>query len=186
MFSTLLAVVIGGFISLFGVRYAHRLDLKKAKSEQENEIEALIQSIKDEIETLREIYIESVGKTLEELEDEKPFKYYFIVTQEYFTVYSSNAGKIGMIENHELRKSIIKAYSAGRSMIDTYNANNDIMRTYDHNNWLFNITNNSAFKNEAEYNLQRLSEYSTGLKGKHDSFIEAVNTLLSNIEKFNT
>ena len=180
-----LGVVIGALISLYGVRYAHKLTLEKAEIDRKNEIRALIQSIKDEVETLRGIYMDSVGDGLEKHKEGEPFKYYFLVTQEYFTVYSSNADKIGMIKDDGLRKSIVEAYSAGRSLIDTYNTNNDIFRTYDHNNRLFNITEKPVFKEEADYNIQRMSEYATALKTKHLQFKEAVDALLNNIENFN-
>ena len=182
--SSLVSAFIGGLLALFAVFFADWLAKRKEKENRREEIQALIQSIKDEVGTLWGIYMNSAGKSLEELGESNPFNRYFPVTQEYFTVYTSNAHKIGMIHDETLRKSIVETYSLGRSLIDTYRFNNELVRRCDNNAWMFHITKIPVYDELLKSSEKDLVEYSSSLKSIHMSFKEKVNKLLQELSEY--
>ncbi len=182
--SSLVSALIGGLLALFAVFFADWLAKRKDKENRREEIQALIQSIKDEVGTLWGIYMNSAGQSLEEFGESKPFNRYFPVTQEYFTVYTSNAHKIGMIHDETLRKSIVETYSLGRSLIDTYRFNNELVRRSANNAWMFHITKFPVYDELLKSSEKDLVEYSSSLKSIHMSFKEKVNKLLQELSEY--
>lgn len=182
--SNLISALIGGLLALFGVFIADWLAKRKEKENRREEIQALIQSIKDEVGTLWDIYMKSVGTSLQELNEGEPFDRYFAVTQEYFTIYASNAHKIGMIHDEKLRKSIVETYSLGRSLIDTYRFNNELVKRYDNNVWMSHITKSSIYDELKESSQKDLIDYSSSLKNIHDRFEEKVKKLLQELSEY--
>ena len=182
--SSLISALIGGGLALLGVIIAHCLTARKEENNRKEEIRALVQSIKDEATTMWGIYMEGVGNRLEVHAEGEPFDVYFPVTQEYFTVYTSNAFRLGMIRNNELRKNIIEAYSLGRSLIDTYRMNNELVRAYRNNLWLFQIANTQIYRDLAEASKRDLITYSSSLKLRHNSFKEKVNGLIDSLNEY--
>ena len=79
----------------------------------------ILQAIHDEIETLWDNYMDGIGHHTEALADGQPLNIYYPVTQEYFTVYNTNAFFIGRIRDHDLRKLIVSTYSKARGLIDS-------------------------------------------------------------------
>jgi len=182
--SNLISAFIGGLLALLGVFVADRLAKRKEKENRKEEIQALIQSIKDEVGTLWGIYMNSAGKSLQELGEGQGYNRYFPVTQEYFTIYTSNAHKIGMIHDEELRKSIIETYSLGRSLIDTYRFNNELVRRCDNNAWMFHITKIPVYDELLKSSEIDLIEYSSSLKTMHNSFEKKVSKLLQELSEY--
>lgn len=184
LISTAIGALIGSVLTLLATFIAHWLSSKKEKDDRNQEIRALLQSLQDEATTIWDIYMEGVGVRLEEHEVGEPFNVYFPVTQEYFTIYTSNAQKIGMIQDDNLRKSIVEGYALGRSLIDTYRMNNELVRTYRNNQSLFQITNSQVYRDLAEASRRDLITYSSALKIRHNSFKEKVNQLIVGLNEY--
>jgi hypothetical protein len=89
------------------------------------------------------------------------------VTQEDFTIYTSNALFIGRIRDHELRKLIVSAYSKARGLIDSYRLNNDLLQKHEHAHWLFLQTNSPVYRAAATGYLQVVVNYAATLKRLH-------------------
>ncbi len=67
---------------------------------------------------------------------------YYPLTQDYFTVYQSNAHLIGEIQNEDLRGLIILTYSAAKGVVDSYRYNNHIVEKHEHWDWVAAETKN--------------------------------------------
>jgi len=176
-----LGSVIGGIFVLLGTLIAYWLDRRKSASQKKEETLALIKAIKVEIETLFDIYMKNVGNTLEEHTKGEPFLFKFEVTQEYFTVYTSSANRLGDIEEN-LRSAIIKTYNLGRSLVDTYKTNNSLIEKYNYNLWLYNVANQNVFEQTSNWLFEDLKKYADSLKISHDKFKESYNKFYEIIE----
>jgi hypothetical protein len=122
-----ISALIGGVLSLLGAVGAVLIDRKISRNEEESKekilLRGFINSIKTEITTLW-------GDTsyLESLKEGEPFLTTVAITQDYFVIYSNNSPLIGRLKSEELRKQMVKTYTAGRMLIDAYAYNNDLMR----------------------------------------------------------
>jgi hypothetical protein len=69
----------------------------------------------------------SQGRSLPE---GQPLRWIYKVRQNYFTVYESNCGALGQIEDDDLRAAIIGAYVDAKGLLDNHLVNNDLFEAY--------------------------------------------------------
>jgi len=181
------AAIIGGLItgisSVIAVLIAHKKDLKKLKIQEKRLTQSLLQSIHDEIEALWEAYQEGVGTHLEALSEGKPFLYYYPISQDYFTVYTTNSIFIGKIEDNDLRKLIITTYTQARGLIDSYRMNNYMLEKYEQWESLYKQTNNPVYCEYYKAYYEGLIKYAKNLKSQHNKVKKNVNSLLRKLRK---
>ena len=104
--------VITGFIGNWALNWLKR----------RQKIKAVKQGIHDELKELKQIYGERMGgpwKRYEENVDEV-FEFQLSFSQDYFTMYHSNANLIGQIPNSNLRREIVKVYTLLKVITDFY------------------------------------------------------------------
>ena len=109
--STLFQVLLGAFLALAGSIFVLRMQFWKQEKEQHQQLLAMLLSIRDEIDSIWKEYIAGIGQRLEQHEEEKPFFFYYPVTQDYFTNYQSSAQFLGQVEDSDLRQKIIRVYT---------------------------------------------------------------------------
>lgn len=95
---------IGSALTLAGAYWVHWLERQDAALKEKEQIFGVLQGIHDEIETLWDSYLSTVGSHVESLREGNALMLYWPVTQDYFTIYNSNASLIGKISDHDLRK----------------------------------------------------------------------------------
>jgi hypothetical protein len=126
------SIIIGGFIAGISSwiptnrNYKHNLLIKERT--RKIAIYGLIQGLYDEITILWERYMWGVGEALENLCDGNGITWIYPITQDNFVIYNQNASLIGLIDDDNLRSSIIKTYTKARSLIDAYRLNNELVK----------------------------------------------------------
>ncbi len=181
--SEFLSALLGGTCTLIGVYIAHKLSENKRRKEQADIIQGVLQGLHDEIETLWDIYTDRVGKIIETLQDGQGLEGYWFVTQDYFTVYSSNSHLIGQISDVDLRKEIISTYTIAKSLIDTFRMNNELVNRLEQSAILANETNDEGHKQEVIMRRQQLVNYAVGLKKIHADLKTRTSSLLRKLRK---
>lgn len=118
LFSALLGSIIGGAATLFAANQAYKNNLK-IEARKEKEIEkAVALSIIEELKVLKEIYEKDMDELYKELSTEGYVESVYNVTQDFMTIYSNNASKLGMIKDEKLRNLIIKTYTKIKKYIE--------------------------------------------------------------------
>jgi hypothetical protein len=156
---------------------------KGGKYEQADIIQGVLQGLHDEIETLWEIYSERVGHHIETLQEGQGFECYWVVMQDYFTVYTSNSHLIGQITDVDLRKEIVATYITAKSLVDTFKMNNELVNQLEHATLLANETQNEKHQQEVVLRHQQVASYASNLKQIHTDLKTRVSSLLRNLRK---
>ncbi len=96
------------------------------KERQDKKINAVLGVIYEELSVVSELYDKEVGVYWEGFEagTDKFFWSNISLTQDYFTVYSSNANLIAEIPDLRLRRKIVEIYTLLKALIDYYKQNN--------------------------------------------------------------
>ncbi len=181
--SEFLAGLLGGCCTLLGVLVAHKLSERNRRREQAKLLQGMLQGLHDEIETLWEIYVERMGSRVETLQDGEGIEGYWAVTQDYFTIYTSNCHLIGRISDVDLRKEIISTYTIAKSLLDSFRMNNELVSQLEHAILLANETGNEAHMEEAALRRKQVVTYAIGLKRIHAELKDRASSLLRNLRK---
>ena len=120
----LIGALLGGFFTLLGTLVAQFLENRREISKEKRELKGVLQAFHTELQTLWERYLSTAGQKVEDLSPGNPLLMYWPITQDYFTIYSTNARKIGEIEDPRLRKLLVTAYIRSRGLIDSFRMNN--------------------------------------------------------------
>lgn len=128
--SALIGAVIGGFATLRATDRAIRVENAKEARNEEKELQNMLDSLGVEIDTLWTFHMARVGAMVEALTPDTALEFYYPLTQDYFTVYNTNAGKIGSVKDAKLRKAIVVCYNKCKKVVDGFKYNNEIFRDY--------------------------------------------------------
>ena len=174
----MIGAFIGGFFTLVGTLVAHFLENRRDIGKEKRSLEGVLQAFHTELKTLWERYTVTVGSKLEDIQDRDPLLFYWPITQDYFTIYSSNAGRIGEVEDPELRSLIVATYTKGRGLVDSFRMNNELNSRYEHFTVMANSTRsqNDIANQNAYFEAMRI--YSLTLKEQHKELKLLIDDLL--------
>lgn len=96
---------------------------------ERREIANILQALRDEIEALWEGFEKTFGGRLSRSEPGKVFEFWWPSPEDPFVVYRSSAGKIGQIDNHDLRRAIVRVYARAEGMLVTVRTHNALLLT---------------------------------------------------------
>jgi hypothetical protein len=128
--AAMMGAVIGGLFSLRAGRRAHLFELAKERQREEREVQNMLDSLGVEIGTLWFFHMNRIGAMVENLPEGGAFEFYYPLTQDYFTVYNTNAGKIGAVKDAKLREAIVVCYNKCKKIVDGFKYNNELYREY--------------------------------------------------------
>ena len=128
--SALIGAIIGGFSTLLATERVIRVENAKEARNEEKEVQNMLDSLGVEIDALWSFHMTRVGALVEALTPDAALEFYYPLTQDYFTVYNTNAGKIGCIKDAALRKAIVVCYNKCKKVVDGFKYNNEIFRDY--------------------------------------------------------
>src|SRR5688572_27695971 len=126
----LLSTLLGALITYSAILLTNALDVRKRKRTAERLIHALLQGLHDEISDLLEMARNNSVLSIEATPEGKPYEGLFSASQDYFTVYHSNAALVMQIEDSELRRSVIRTYIHAKGLLDTVNMNRFYLERY--------------------------------------------------------
>jgi hypothetical protein len=183
LLSSAIGAFIGSALTLAGAYYSHWLQRRQEAQKEAEHLLGLLQGIHDEIETLWEGYTSSIGAHAEALQDNTPLMAFWPITQDYFTIYNTNAFFIGKIKNHDLRKQIISTYARSKGLIDTYRMNNELLQKYEYATILAQESQSPTHQKNAQARYQSLVQYASQVKLKHVELKIIVAELLRHLRK---
>ena len=183
LISSAVGALIGSALTLAGAYLAHWLERSEAERKDADHLLGLLQGIHDEIESLWELYISSIGAHAEALQANAPLMFYWPITQDYFTIYNSNSFFIGKIKDHDLRKQIVATYAKARGLIDSYRMNNDLLQKLEYAAVLAQESQSPIHQAHAKARQQSLVQYSSQLTTRHHELKAMVAELLRRLRK---
>ena len=185
--SSLLSTIVGGLIAsataYLVTKKTYDDQVKQAEKTEEQLIKGLLQSIHDEVETVYERYLETMGGKLESLNEMEPLIIIYPLVSDFFSVYNGNSFLIGRISNNDLRKKIIKTYTLAKGMVDSFRLNNDLVNKYEYAYFLYSESQSDVHKNQMSAHYQSLINYASTLKHAHNEFKKEVSSLLRDLRK---
>ena len=125
----------------------------------------------------------SAGAHLETLQDGEPVAIYWPITQDYFTIYGANANSVGRVQDHDLRKAIVVAYTKARGLIDSFRMNNELVHKFEYTTLLHQESNNPVHQAHANAHRQNLVRYAAQLKQRHNDLKAIISDLLRRLRK---
>ena len=147
-------------------RHTNNIELEEKKNKETEK--AVVLSIVEELKVFHEIYYPQMKEGFDQLNKENQYlDSYYIATQDFFTVYTNNADKIGMITDKELRNLIVKIYVFLKKYLEDFN----ILRIYHEE-----LASNKAVYNELIDVSWRLKEEFEKIKIFYDVIINKVDS----------
>lgn len=128
--SALIGALVGGYFTLKATDKAIREENAKETRREDKEVQNLLDALGVELSALWDFHMRRLGGTVEGLPADEPLDVYYPLTQDYFTIYNSNAISIGRIKDAELRKSIVVTYNKCKKVVDGFKYNNEMVREY--------------------------------------------------------
>jgi len=128
--SAIIGGAIAGYYTLKATDKAIRDQNEKENRSDEKEVQNLLDALGVEIKTLWDFHMKRVGQMVEELPDGKPLAFYYPLTQDYFTIYNSNANLIGRIKDCDVSEAIVVCYNKCKKVVDGFKYNNELYREY--------------------------------------------------------
>ena len=122
--------MVGGIFTLKATDKAIREGREKELRAEEKEVQNLLDSLGVELGALWNFHMKRVGGMVENLPTGAALEFYYPLTQDYFTVYNSNASKIGAVKDPVLREAIVVCYNKCKKVVDGFKYNNELYRDY--------------------------------------------------------
>lgn len=170
--SAIAGAFIGGILTGSFTIWATTTSLKHQRqaeiSRDISEVKAFLQSIYDELDSVFNRYMSTVGKELESLASGNALMLIFRIDNDYFTVYHNNAHSLGRVKNREIRRSIVKAYTSAKGMVDSVRQNNYQLSNYQHALNLYKQTGNIVHQQDVTEHEEVLVNYAGSLKESHE------------------
>lgn len=121
-FSGFMGALIAGGFSWLATKQSHENNIELEKLKEKETERAVVLSIAEELKVLFEIYGNDMEVYFETLQTENDYlQSYYIATLDFFTVFSNNADKIGIISNNSLRNLIVKIYVYLKRFLENFN-----------------------------------------------------------------
>ncbi len=181
--SGLIGAVVGGIATLVGAKWQLSSAEKGQEEREDRHHAAILRAIHDELETLWEQYLLTVGNAILALPANQPFRAYWPVSNDYFVVFNSNAVFIGHLRDDDLRKSLIVAYSRAKGLIDSFRLNNGLVERFENAHSIALQNPTPATQNIAGSHLSVLTQYAGVLKQGHTMLETSVNDALRRLRK---
>ena len=176
--SSLVSAIIGGLFVLIGGWLTHRHASKRDEVRRQNEVQGVLQAVAVELTVIWKRYMEVVGGDLEKLPNTSPWMVHWDVYHDYFTVFDSNAGRIGQIEEPCLRRAIVKTYVLAKALVDSYKINNNFLGRWEQANSNWRLTGKRDDAKLAHERHEELITYAPKLKYTHQQATAEVEALL--------
>ena len=174
--NTLVSTLVGACITFSAILFTHGLDLYKRKRAHRNLIHALLQGLREEVESLLEMA--RANAPPETASDEKPYERLFSAKQDYFTIYHANAALVIQIEDAELRHSIFNTYTRAKSLLDMVSVNRLYLERYHYLQSTFLKTKDVSAFSASENYRHMLIEIAVQLRKSDAEFRHAAMRLL--------
>ena len=130
----LIGGLTGGFFAVLAQDKAIRAQRESDREAEEREVNGVLKSIEDELNEIEHGFLSSLeAPFLESRKSDQsglPLKPPSI-NQNLFTIYDSNAGKIGKVRDAKTRQLIVRMYTSAKLTVDILNQYNRTYQVWD-------------------------------------------------------
>lgn len=175
--NTLVSTLLGALITYSAILLTQAIELWKRKRAHESSIGALLQALRDEVESLLEM-ARMNAPSMDDVPDGKPYERLFAANQDYFTVYHANVPLVMQIKEPELRRSIFETYLRAKGLLDTVTMNRLYLERYHYLQSTFLKTRDPSAQSASENYQQMLIRIAAQLRRADTQFRNAATRLL--------
>jgi hypothetical protein len=174
------AIIVAVALSYY--QYTSARDLAAKKEQQETE--AMLQGLRDEIDVIREGFQRNVGAALDASKEGEIFNCRWYPAQRPFVVYDACASQLGRIPDARLRRHIIRTYTQARGLSLSIRTNTHLLEEFMSANIRANFTK-TEFDNLVVNDLRTsLIDYAGKLRQGYQGTKESIDTLHSAVDEF--
>lgn len=178
--AALIGAAVGGMFTLKATDKAIREENYKELRREEKEVQNMLDSMGVEIGTLWMFHMNRIGGMVENLPEGGALEFYYPLTQDYFTVYNTNAAKIGCVKDAVLREAIVVCYNKCKKVVDGFKYNNELFRDY--RNLLVMPASAPNHEEHVRAKHEELVQYAQVVKEDHFEVKKYVERLLKLLE----
>ena len=184
---SLLSVAAGSFLGFAGSALVMCLQFnqqRKAKErEQRKRVSNMLAGMTAELVAIEVRYNATAGAEIEKTKTDEAVKFYFPVTQDYFSVFHANAANLGELQDDDLRAEIILGYTKLKGFVDTFRMNNRFYEDYskaaaDHSQ----NTSHAELANKYKAAEQALCVYGNKIREAHKEFKTQLPRLIERVK----
>lgn len=180
-FSGLVGAAVGGIFTLYATNKTIKATYEAEERQEQVEIRSLLSSMGVELNALWQFHQRRIGLKVEELKEGEAVLFYYPLTQDYFTIYNSNASFVGRLDDTELRKVIVVTYNKCKKVVDGFIYNNALFVDYQRMRYDTLETGNQNPNQAAK--LQELQQYAQIIKADHFELKSYVEHFISMLEQ---
>ena len=165
----LASTLLGALITYSAILLTQAIELWKRDRAQKKLIHALLQALREEVESLLEM-VRMNGPSIEDIPDGETYERLFTTKQDYFTVYHANAVLVMQINQAELRRGIFKTYLRAKGLLDTISMNRLYLERYQYLQSTFLKTRDPSAQSASEHYRQMLIQIAAQLRRADKEF----------------
>ena len=154
--------LVGAVIGVWATSFSKYKELKLYEK-------ATVLSIVEELKVLKFSYENEFDNLYGDINGDDFLRTRYVISQDYMTVFTQNAGEIGLIKDEELRNLLIKSYMLIKNFIEDLKIYNEL---FEQHYEIANIKTNS-------YNYKVLCEFSKRLRNKYYYLKKIVNNTIA-------
>jgi len=173
----LASTLLGALITYSAILLTQAIELWKRDRAQKKLIQALLQAMREEVESLLEM-VRMNAPPIEATPDGEPYERLFTTKQDYFTVYHTNAALVMQINQAELRRSIFKTYLRAKGLLDTISMNRLYLERYHYLQSTFLKTRDPSAQSASDHYHQMLIQIAAQLRRTDKEFRNRATHLL--------
>ncbi len=181
--SGLIGAAVGGWFTLYATNKAIKSTYEAEEREEERAIRSLLSSIGVELNTLWQFHQRRIGLAIEGLKAGEPLLFYYPLTQDYFTIYNTNASFVGRLDDAELRKAIVVTYNKCKKVVDGFIYNNALF--VDYQQMRYQTVESGKENPNLAAKLDELQQFAEAIKADHFELKQYVDHLLALLEQRN-
>jgi len=178
LFGAVIGGLLAGGFTLLGVMLSHKKETDRELAAEKAIIEAVVQSIRVEVEVLWNRYKGTAGSHLVGLREGEIFGMFYPISHDYFTIYNANSGMIGKVPDSALRASIVRTYTLAKALLDTYLFNNKILEELQYMQLHFLETNNQVHGSRVQAITEVMKQAAVLLRQLHEDVESSVEEML--------
>lgn len=182
--SSIAGGLIGGLFTFLGVSLSMRANVKSNLLIQKREVNSFCKAIMAELQCLHDRYMATMGSALGEHPVDEPFLYHYTVTEQYFTVFNTNANFLGKVSDDDLRSQIISTYTSTKGHMDSLRMNTTLYLELKEIKNHEPIAAGSSLEVRKNNLIQSLRNYSNMLRLGHHKLMDQMISTIQNLKTY--
>jgi hypothetical protein len=164
------------------VYVAHRFQLSRERTQNEQILRGFLQAILTELETCWSRAEQTVNPVIEQLSPNAAFDIYVFIDTDFFTVYNNNSYLLGRVNDDSLRGLIVATYTRYKALTETYNVNTRFLQRWKESEHMVSITADERLERYYQQKAQRehaeLVGWAHALKRDHLELRQQIDELI--------